>query len=111
MEKYGSIANHNAFLLCCTDNGVGYHDKLFQASGERRSLADTSGFSADTKLFMRLHGAFMLTAWIGAASIGIVLARYYKQTWVGSRLCGKDQWFVVSNLKIRKIVLVFIKPC
>lgn len=38
----------------------------------------------------------MITAWIGTASIGILLARYFKQTWVGSQLCGKDQWFAVS---------------
>lgn len=24
-------------------------------------------------------------------------SRYFKQTWVGSQLCGKDQWFAVSN--------------
>ena len=77
---------------------MGYHDKLFTASAEQRNLADVSGFSAASKLFLRLHGAFMLAAWIGCASIGIVLARYYKQTWVGSRLCGKDQWFVVRIL-------------
>jgi hypothetical protein len=27
---------------------------------------------------------------------GILLARYFKQTWVGSSLCGKDIWFAVS---------------
>ncbi|CAG0895399.1 unnamed protein product [Cyprideis torosa] len=42
----------------------------------------------------RLHGAFMVAAWIGAASCGILLARYFKKTWVGSQCCGKDLWFV-----------------
>lgn len=41
----------------------------------------------------------MLVAWIGAASVGILLARYFKQTWVGSSLCGKDQWFAVCRNK------------
>lgn len=38
----------------------------------------------------------MIIAWIGTASLGILLARYFKTTWVGSQMCGKDQWFVVS---------------
>lgn len=54
-------------------------------------------FAGASNLLVRLHGAFMLTAWIGTASIGILLARYFKQTWEGSSLCGKDQWFAVLN--------------
>lgn len=38
----------------------------------------------------------MLAAWIGAASIAIILARYYRQTWVGTTMMGKDVWFAVS---------------
>lgn len=77
-------------------NNVGYHniDKL--ASSQPRYLAEVSVFGGSSKLFLRLHAAFMLVAWIGTASVGIILARYYKQTWVGSQLCGKDQWFAVS---------------
>lgn len=62
--------------------GVGYHDLNRIASGEPQVL------------LLRLHAAFMLAAWIGTASAGILLARYFKQTWVGSLACGKDQWFV-----------------
>lgn len=66
------------------------------ATAQKKALSDVSAFTASTKIFVHLHGVFMVSAWIGAASIGIVLARYYKQTWVGSRLCTKDQWFAVS---------------
>lgn len=38
----------------------------------------------------------MIVSWIGLASLGIVLARYYKSTWVGSSVFGKDLWFGVS---------------
>ena len=73
--------------------GVGYHDIGRDVSGQKRKLSDISSFSAKSKLLIRLHGAFMLAAWIGTASLGILLARYFKQTWVGSQMCGKDQWF------------------
>lgn len=76
---------------------MAYHDLAYAASGESKSLADVTSVAAASKILLRLHGAFMLAAWIGAASVGILLARYYRQTWVGSTLCGKDQWFAVST--------------
>ena len=38
----------------------------------------------------------MVAAWMFAASSGILIARYFRQTWVGKQLMGKDLWFVVS---------------
>lgn len=59
----------------------------------------------------------MLTAWIGTASLGILLARYFRQTWVGSQLCGKDQWFAWHRflmvltwvLTIAGFVVIFVE--
>ncbi|XP_055626075.1 putative ferric-chelate reductase 1 homolog isoform X2 [Toxorhynchites rutilus septentrionalis] len=72
---------------------VSYHDIGRTASGVPQVLAEVGAVQGASKLLLRLHGAFMLTAWIGTASLGILLARYFRQTWVGSQLCGKDQWF------------------
>lgn len=83
-------------MISKIENGVGYHDIGRSASDAPRYLADVAVSGSASKLFLRLHAAFMLTAWIGTASVGILLARYFKQTWVGSPLCGKDQWFAVS---------------
>lgn len=71
----------------------------YEVSAEKKSLADVTGFTGASKILLRLHGAFMVTAWIGTASIGILIARYFRQTWVGSSLCGKDHWFAVSHLR------------
>lgn len=81
----------------------------YEASAEPRSLADVSAIQAASKLFLRLHGAFMLAAWIGTASVGMLLARYFRQTWVGTTLCGKDLWFAVSNKSFLKFNLFKIK--
>lgn len=99
------------------EGGVGYHDIVPVVSAKSGLLSDVNGFSAASKLLLRLHGAFMIAAWIGAASIGIVLARYFKQTWTGSQLCGKDQWFawhrifmvLVWCLTITAFVLIFVE--
>ncbi|XP_056640678.1 putative ferric-chelate reductase 1 homolog [Diorhabda sublineata] len=98
-------------------NGVGYHDLVFSASGDKRALSDTSEVKAASKLLIHLHGAFMLVAWIGTTSIGVLLARYFRQTWVGSTLMGKDIWFawhrifMVSTwlLTMAAFVIIFVE--
>lgn len=80
------------------DNSVGYHGTEKLASGQPQFLSDTANFAGASVILLRLHAAFMLTAWIGTASLGILFARYFKQTWVGSQMCGKDQWFVWHRL-------------
>lgn len=93
------LINDEYYLLLATgeglkENSVGYHsiDKL--SSGKKQYLSETAEFKGASVLLLRLHGAFMIVAWIGTASLGILFARYFKQTWVGSQMCGKDQWFV-----------------
>ncbi|XP_014234702.1 putative ferric-chelate reductase 1 homolog [Trichogramma pretiosum] len=72
--------------------GISYHDKR-EAWAEPRLLAIIGRNAGAGDLLVRLHGALMLAAWIGTTSIGMLLARYYRQTWVKSQLCGNDQWF------------------
>lgn len=73
------------------------------AGGEAKLLSDVSEVVAASKILLRLHGALMLAAWIGTASVGILLARYFRQTWVGSQMCGKDLWFAVSIYRNKRI--------
>ena len=84
-------------IITITATHVNIHDIGKLASGSKQLLSDLSALTGASKLLLRLHGAFMLAAWIGTASIGMLLARYYRQTWVGSTLCGKDLWFAVSK--------------
>lgn len=77
-------------------NTVDYHDIVRLSSQKALKLSEVSSVAGRSKILLRLHGAFMIVAWIGTASIGILLARYFKQTWVGSSFCGKDLWFAVS---------------
>ena len=39
----------------------------------------------------------MVTAWLISASIGVMLPRYMKKTWVGKQLMGKDMWFALHR--------------
>ncbi|ALC41304.1 CG8399 [Drosophila busckii] len=75
------------------ENSVGYHDIGRLPSANPINLAVVQDLGGSSMLLVRLHGAFMIAAWIGTTSLGIIFARYFKQTWVGSQTCGKDQWF------------------
>lgn len=85
-----------SFLFFFLGNGVDFHDLVFLGSSTSRRLANVGELAASSDILIRLHGALMLASWIGTASIGMLLARYYRQTWVNSQLCGKDHWFAVS---------------
>jgi hypothetical protein len=63
-------------------------------SGENRGLGEVGQITARSNLFIVLHGSFMIGAWVCAASLGIIVARYYKQTWTSTRCGNLDQWFV-----------------
>ena len=49
-------------------------------------------------------GALMMIAWVACASIGIVMARYYKEVWPNSTLCSQKVWFTVSAWKLTMIL-------
>jgi len=74
---------------------LGYHNikdyTILQKLGEVHNLV------ASSKIALRLHGAFMIFAWIGSASLGMLVARYFKQTWTSTQCCKKDIWFVLHR--------------
>jgi len=77
-------------------NGIDFHNLVYLGTSTSKRLSDVGEWTAATDLLIRLHGALMLASWLGTAAIGMLLARYYRQTWVNSQLCGKDHWFAVS---------------
>uniref|UniRef100_A0A2M4A6W7 Putative domon domain of stromal cell-derived receptor 2 n=1 Tax=Anopheles triannulatus TaxID=58253 RepID=A0A2M4A6W7_9DIPT len=116
------LVNEKFHLLLASGSSVestnvNYHDIGRHVSGSPQSLAEVGPVQGSSKLLLRLHGAFMITAWIGTASLGILLARYFRQTWVGSQLCGKDQWFAWHRflmvltwaLTVAGIVVIFVE--
>lgn len=84
------------FFFLFLVNGVDFHDIVYLGTSTSKKLSDVGEWIPASDLLIRLHGALMLASWIGTASIGMLLARYYRQTWVNSQLCGKDHWFAVS---------------
>jgi hypothetical protein len=97
------------------DNQLLFHSAKV-VSGEPMGLGQVGLIKAKSRLFIILHGSFMIGAWIFAASLGIMFARYFKQTWTNNKVCGLDQWFVwhrtlmflVWSLSIVGLVLIIL---
>ncbi|XP_053620478.1 putative ferric-chelate reductase 1 homolog [Plodia interpunctella] len=77
---------------------VGFHTLAYQSTGEPLALSTVGTAAASSKLLLKLHGSFMIAAWLGTASLGILLARYFRQVWVGKQLGGKDIWFAYHRI-------------
>jgi len=76
------------------DDGVIRRHDQKTVSAELKGLGDVAPLESKSRLFIFLHGAFMLGAWICSASLGIIMARYFKQTWTSKRCFNLDQWFI-----------------
>lgn len=63
-------------LLNFAEDSVSFHSKVYVVSESKVSLAEVGEIAGASKLLLRLHGAFMLVAWIGTSSCGILLARW-----------------------------------
>ncbi|XP_055086294.1 putative ferric-chelate reductase 1 isoform X2 [Periophthalmus magnuspinnatus] len=54
--------------------------------------------SVQAPAIIKAHGALMLVAWMFTGSLGMIVARFNKKLAHGTRLCGKDMWFLVHVL-------------
>ncbi|KAK7508102.1 hypothetical protein BaRGS_00000341, partial [Batillaria attramentaria] len=80
--------------------GIGMHDDIPDVSAEPISLEDVTMDSGSVTLtfpLIKVHGSLMMVAWIFAASIGLVVARYFKTVWPDSTWCGQKIWFQIHR--------------
>jgi len=75
------------------DGVIRRHDEK-TVSAQLKGLGDVAPLESKSRLFIFLHGAFMIGAWICSASLGIIMARYFKKTWTSKRCFNLDQWFI-----------------
>ena len=82
-----------------SDFKLSYHGAGFaQATMDSVDMARVGPVVAYYNILLKAHGILMIAAWLGCAGSGIVLARYFKDTWRDSSCCGQDQWFAWHRL-------------
>ncbi|CAG2170406.1 unnamed protein product, partial [Oppiella nova] len=92
------------------DKGTKQYHEWKLASHTPVNMAQVGAISVSDPLYLvRIHGSFMVIAWVGTVSLAIVFARYYKQTWVPSTLCGVKIWFAFHRgLMVTSVTLMII---
>ncbi|XP_006882499.1 PREDICTED: ferric-chelate reductase 1 [Elephantulus edwardii] len=51
-----------------------------------------------SSLLLKIHGALMFVAWMTTASIGVLVARFFKPVWSKSLFFGEALWFQVHRM-------------
>ncbi|CAF0777541.1 unnamed protein product [Rotaria sordida] len=47
--------------------------------------------------FVRVHGVIMVFTWILIISTGVLISRYFKNSWATNFICGKAAWFAAHR--------------
>ncbi|KAG1668403.1 putative ferric-chelate reductase 1 [Nymphon striatum] len=82
-----------------------YHDKRW-VSASALKLTSASLVKGNTNLMAKIHGMLMIMAWVGTASIGMLLARYFKSVWSDKLLTGVKVWFFYHRVLMVLTVLL-----
>lgn len=108
------LTNGKHYLLLAAGHGlrndsISFHNIGKAASNEVIDLRVKEEFPGASRLFIRLHGALMVIAWMGSGSVGILLARHFKETWeqwlVWHKMCSFTTWL----LTIAGFIIIFLE--
>jgi hypothetical protein len=81
-----------------TSTGLAQHfmdSMIVSGSSINFTAGGASTQSALTYTLAKAHGCLMILAWVLFASIGIVMARYYKDMWPNNSIIGEKVWFIL----------------
>lgn len=95
---------------------IGPHTEPF-SSDERVLLTIPRILEDRQRVLIMVHGSLMVFAWIGTASVGVFVARYFKKTWVNQKICGNQAWFFwhflcmifTFILTISSVIIIFVE--
>lgn len=90
-----------------TATGIGIHAGK-NAAGRATILAEPTSTGSASRWPMRLHAAFMVIAWMFAATAGTLAARFFKAAWGKATICGKAMWFAWHRLLMVLTVVLHV---
>lgn len=94
------------------ENSISYHHTTRSISPKMVSFKgdfyEILGSNEESRLMVTLHGCFMVVAWIGLTSIGIITARYFKMLMGDVKIVKKDAWFRIHQVCMSLTLLLTI---
>ncbi|NXF89432.1 FRRS1 reductase, partial [Eubucco bourcierii] len=100
--RFNLDANYYIFLADGESSGDGLIQKHRRQPLVTTAMYNISGRPQDiggsrAPALIKAHGALMFVAWITTASVGVIVARFFKPVWSHSFLFGKEMWFQVHR--------------
>jgi len=95
-QKFDLAASKYYILMATgpiSDGILSYHSMKTQSSDPINLKSASLVAGAQVGWIIQAHGCLMIFAWLTFASSGMLMARYYKQTWKSVKPLGKDFWF------------------
>ncbi|XP_041475106.1 putative ferric-chelate reductase 1 isoform X3 [Lytechinus variegatus] len=114
-DMFFDINGTNYFLILSAGSASGGQGQG-HSPGANRGVSSTEinlsqTFSAEAgeedAYLMKVHGCLMIIAWLGLASVGLTMARYFKPMWPDSKLCDVKIWFAMHRACMVLAVLLF----
>lgn len=107
-DWYMLVAHGKAYMGVKAQHGV---DPLLLpvSSHSKVDFQSNKDISYEQRAVMvKAHGCLMVFAWVMCASIGILLARYYKPMWPNTLIRGENVWFAFHRFLMLLAVLACI---
>ena len=102
----GKLHTLVAFGDLSSSGVLSYHDNRL-ASPEPVDFKSAAIIAPEDEGWLaQVHAVLMILAWMGCATSGMLIARYYKNTWKSIRPAGKDLWFRLHQLFMMLTVLL-----
>ncbi|CAF1256178.1 unnamed protein product [Adineta ricciae] len=77
-----------------------------QLNREETIMSNLDSDDSGKKVLMKAHGIIMIFTWILFVSTGILLPRYFKAAWPGTKVCGKPIWFTVHRALMTSVPIL-----
>ncbi|XP_022089206.1 putative ferric-chelate reductase 1 isoform X2 [Acanthaster planci] len=115
-ESFYDIGGNNQyFILLAYGNSIqsdgtiqgNIHAERWSTAEARNLQTDFSRPMAEGEALPKAHASLMVIAWLGFASVGITMARFFKPMWPNSKLLGTKVWFALHRICMVSCVLCF----
>ncbi|XP_078656419.1 putative ferric-chelate reductase 1 isoform X1 [Branchiostoma floridae x Branchiostoma belcheri] len=105
--------NNDFYLLMSKGSTAGdalsYHATNRVLSSSKVDFQSTTQVTgAGSPDIVKAHGSLMMIAWICTASVGVLMARFFKHIWPDSQLCKEKVWFAIHRAMMVSTVLLTI---
>ncbi|XP_033636614.1 putative ferric-chelate reductase 1 isoform X3 [Asterias rubens] len=115
-SKFFNISQGNDYFILLAIGASVQPDGTIQSNRHTNRWTTSKAMSLTTEVpqadnsgirLRKAHASLMVIGWIGFASIGIILARFFKPMWPDSKLFGTKIWFTFHRMCMISCVLCF----